>query len=102
MKKIRNPNVEARNKFEFSKAQKYPPNEGNFDHLNFDIRILNSPPLFPPDYDEHIFQLRQIHRRGELCLAVERADLETAHRSDNKPRWKNSADARGVNSLSLL
>jgi hypothetical protein len=64
------------------------------DHENdFDIRILDFPPLLASNHDEDILKLRQVDRRDELGLGIEAADLKATDGPDKKPGGKDAANA---------
>ena len=66
--------------------------EKNHDN-DFDIRILDFPPLLAPNHDEDVLKLRQVDSRDELGLGIEAADLKAADGPDKKPGGKDAADA---------
>src|SRR5438094_383124 len=58
-------------------------------HSSFIIRHF---PSFATDHDKDVLKPRQIHRRRQLRLAVECANLEAANCPNEKTGGKNAAD----------
>src|SRR5882724_6538976 len=65
-------------------------------HSSFVLRHSSASSFSSCD-DEHIFQMRQVHRRRDSRLAVQFTHLETLDHPDEQARGKNAADAGRVN-----